>query len=102
MSASFAILYAPGINCHEETAFAVEYVGGHSRVVSLKSLIEGRVSLETFDGIVIPGGFSWGDHLGAGRIFAVHLIARLADQLRAFVDAGKPILGICNGNQILV
>lgn len=99
---TFAVLYAPGTNCHQETVFAIEYVGGASRIVSLKGLIDGSERIDDCEGMVVPGGFSWGDHLGAGRIFAIHLIAKLSDMLRSFVDAGKPILGICNGNQVLV
>jgi phosphoribosylformylglycinamidine synthase len=50
---------------------------------------------------VVPGGFSYGDHLGAGRIFGSALVARLSEQLTAFLDRGKPLLGVCNGFQVL-
>ena len=97
-----AVLYGPGINCHEETAFAVELAGLEARVVNFHDVMEGKDALTKYQALVVPGGFSWGDHLGSGRIFGLHLIARAADQLRELVDSGKPILGICNGFQILV
>jgi len=97
-----AVLYGPGINCHEETAFAVELAGLDAKVVNFHDVMEGKDALTKYQALVVPGGFSWGDHLGSGRIFGLHLIARAADQLRELVDTGKPILGICNGFQILV
>lgn len=97
-----AVLYAPGINCHEETAFALELVGLEGRVVNLHDVLSGDDALTSYQAVVVPGGFSWGDHLGAGRVFGVHLVAKLADQLEELVDDGKPVLGICNGFQVLV
>ncbi|MGB9588396.1 MAG: phosphoribosylformylglycinamidine synthase I [Armatimonadota bacterium] len=97
-----AILYAPGINCHEETAFAVEQVGLRAHIVNFHNVITGDESLRNYQAVIIPGGFSWGDHLGAGRIFGVHLVSYAADQLTELVEDGKPILGICNGFQVLV
>jgi phosphoribosylformylglycinamidine synthase len=96
-----AILYAPGTNCHEETAAAIELAGGKAELVLLKDLIDGDCRLEDYQSAVIPGGFSYGDHLGAGRIFATMLVARLRAQLVRFLDAKKPLLGICNGYQVL-
>jgi phosphoribosylformylglycinamidine synthase I len=99
--AKTAILYAPGTNCHEETAAAIELAGGSTELVLLKDLIDGHNRLDDYQAAVIPGGFSYGDHLGAGRIFATMLVARLRDQLVRFLDAKKPLLGICNGFQVL-
>ena len=96
-----AILYAPGTNCHEETAAAIELAGGETELVLLRDLLDGRARLDQFQAAVIPGGFSFGDHLGAGRIFGTMLVARLRDQLVAFLDAQRPFLGICNGFQVL-
>ena len=102
MKPVIAVLYAPGINCHEETAFAVEMAGLEARIVNFHDVLEGNDLLTRYQAVIVPGGFSWGDHLGAGRIFGVHLIARAADQLEALVKDGKPVLGICNGFQVLV
>jgi phosphoribosylformylglycinamidine synthase I len=99
--ATTAILYAPGTNCHEETAAAIEQAGGKSALVLLRDLLDGRVRLDDYQATVVPGGFSYGDHLGAGRIFATTLVAKLRDQLERFLDSQKPILGICNGFQVL-
>jgi phosphoribosylformylglycinamidine synthase subunit PurQ / glutaminase len=99
--AETAILYAPGTNCHEETGAAIELAGGASELVLLRDLLDGRTRLSRFRAAVIPGGFAYGDHLGAGRIFGTMLAARLRDQLIEFLEARKPLLGICNGFQVL-
>lgn len=96
-----AILYAPGTNCHEETAAAIELAGGTSELVLLRDLLDKRTRLSQYQAAVIPGGFSYGDHLGAGRIFGTMLVARLRDPLVEFLGAGKPLLGVCNGFQVL-
>ena len=96
-----AVLYAPGTNCHEETIAAIEIAGGSAKLVLLRDLMDGRERLDDYQAAVVPGGFSYGDHLGAGRIFGTAIVARLRDQLKAFLDAGKPMLGVCNGFQVL-
>jgi phosphoribosylformylglycinamidine synthase len=100
-SALTAILYAPGTNCHEESAAAVEWAGGKAKLVLLRELMEGRAKLDNYQAAVVPGGFAYGDHLGAGRVFATMLTARLRDQLVKFLDDKKPLLGVCNGFQVL-
>jgi phosphoribosylformylglycinamidine synthase subunit PurQ / glutaminase len=97
-----AVLYGPGINCHEETAFAVEHAGLAAQVVNFHDVLEGRDALTRYQAVIVPGGFSWGDHFGSGRIFGLHLVARASEQLQELVSSGKPVLGICNGFQILV
>lgn len=99
--ATIAILYAPGTNCHEETAAAVEYAGGKTALVLLRDLLDGKRRIGDFQAAIIPGGFSYGDHLGAGRIFGTLLAARLRDQLLEFLEGQKPLLGVCNGFQVL-
>jgi len=96
-----AVLYSPGTNCHEETMAAVELAGGKAELVLLRDLMDGRTRLKQYQAAVVPGGFSYGDHLGAGRIFATSLVAQLRDQLVEFLDAQKPVLGVCNGFQVL-
>lgn len=95
------VLRAAGINCDEETAAAIELAGGRAERFHVNRLIEGRPRLDDFAGLVIPGGFSYGDHLGAGKLLAVDLVHRLGDALRRFVQGGRPVLGICNGFQVL-
>src|SRR3989304_2806465 len=99
--ATTAILYAPGTNCHEETAAAIELAGGKTEPMLPPDPLEGSARLAQYQAPVVPGGFSYGDHLGAGRIFATTLIAHLRDQLAEFLDSKKPLLGICNGFQVL-
>jgi phosphoribosylformylglycinamidine synthase subunit PurQ / glutaminase len=96
-----AILYAPGTNCHEETAAAIERAGGRTALLHLHELLAGHANLENYGAAVFPGGFSFGDHLAAGRIFATLMVARLREQLQAFLEAKRPMLGICNGFQVL-
>ena len=99
--AEVAILYAPGTNCHEETAAAIERAGGKTGLLHLQELLAGHDTLDNYGATVFPGGFSFGDHLAAGRIFATLLVARLCAQLSTFLEAGRPVLGICNGFQVL-
>jgi phosphoribosylformylglycinamidine synthase subunit PurQ / glutaminase len=96
-----AILYAPGTNCHEETAAALELAGGPSELVLLHDLLDGSRRLGDYQAAIVPGGFSYGDHLGAGRVFATLMVAGLREQLARFLEAGKPLLGVCNGFQVL-
>jgi phosphoribosylformylglycinamidine synthase subunit PurQ / glutaminase len=96
------ILRAPGANCDEETAFAFERAGARADRVHLNRWLESPQLADDYQILCLPGGFTFGDDLGSGRIFANQLRHHLADSLAAFRDAGKLILGICNGFQILV
>lgn len=96
------VLRAPGINCDGEAAAAMELAGAQAERVHINRLADGSVRLTDYAMVLIPGGFAYGDHLGAGRMLAVDLIHRLREDLQAFVDAGRPVLGICNGFQVLV
>jgi phosphoribosylformylglycinamidine synthase len=96
------ILRAAGINCDEETAAACELAGGQPERIHVNRIVEGSARLDDYAALVIPGGFSYGDHLGAGKLLAVDLLHRLSESLRRFVDEGRPVLGICNGFQVLV
>jgi phosphoribosylformylglycinamidine synthase len=96
------ILRAAGINCDEETAAACALSGGEPEQIHVNRIVAGDHNLLDYAGLVIPGGFSYGDHLGAGRLLAVDLIHRLAEALVRFTEDGRPVLGICNGFQVLV
>jgi len=94
------IVRVGGTNCDWETALALKEVGLSPEVVHLKKLDGKR--LRGYDALVFPGGFSHGDHIRAGAVMAKRLLARMQDGLFRFVDEGKPVLGICNGFQVLV
>jgi phosphoribosylformylglycinamidine synthase len=96
------VLRAAGINCDEETQRAWELAGATAERVHINRLIERPERLSEFDIFTIPGGFSYGDDISAGRILALQLETRLGDALRRFIDDGRFVLGICNGFQALV
>ena len=102
MTKRVIILRTAGINCDEETAHAWELAGAETQRVHIQRVIESPAMLDRYDALTIPGGFSYGDDVAAGKIFANQLIHHLADALRAFVARGRPVLGICNGFQVLV
>ncbi|MDZ4657086.1 MAG: phosphoribosylformylglycinamidine synthase I [Bythopirellula sp.] len=96
------ILRAPGTNCDAETAHAFRLAGGISDVVHLNRFLEDPRLAADYQVLCIPGGFSYGDDVAAGRIFGNQIRHHLADALREFREAGKLILGICNGFQVLI
>ena len=96
------VLRAPGTNCDEETAEAWERAGADAVVQHIGRLLEAPDSLDAFQILTIPGGFSYGDDLGAGKIFATRLGTVLVDALQRFHERGGLVLGICNGFQVLV
>ena len=97
-----AVLFGFGINCDHETKAVFDLVGGQATRVHVNHFINGNRSLDEFHILAVPGGFSFGDHLGSGRLLGNRMRFALREQLHAFVAAGKPIIGICNGFQVLV
>jgi phosphoribosylformylglycinamidine synthase subunit PurQ / glutaminase len=95
------VLRAPGTNCDEETAAAWERAGAAVETWHVGRILEAPGALERFQVLTIPGGFSYGDDLGAGRILATRLAA-LGESIGRFHDRGGLVLGICNGFQVLV
>jgi phosphoribosylformylglycinamidine synthase len=96
------VLRAAGVNCDVETAHAFRQAGARPQRLHINRLAENPRLLEDFDLLAIPGGFSYGDDIAAGRILADQLNRTLGDELLRFVEAGKPVIGICNGFQVLV
>ena len=96
------ILRAPGTNCDVETAVAFERAGAQSETLHINRLLENPSLFERFQILCVPGGFSYGDDLAAGRIFGNQIQHHLADDLARFKEAGKLMLGICNGFQVLM
>jgi phosphoribosylformylglycinamidine synthase I len=96
------VLRCAGINCNDETAWAFELAGAESEQVHVNRLLEAPALLGGYGALAIPGGFSYGDDVAAGKILATELTTVLGDALRAFVDKGGLVIGICNGFQALV
>ena len=96
------ILRAPGTNCDEETAAAWSLAGAEPETLHLGRLLEDPGALDRYRVLTLPGGFSYGDDLGAGRIFATRIAGRLGGAIRRFHESGGLVLGICNGFQVLV
>ncbi len=96
------ILRSPGINCDRETAHACRLVGFEAELLHINALLQAPERLLDYDFLVLSGGFSYGDDLGAGTLLAKNLTVHLGAQLRQFIDEGRPLLGICNGFQVLV
>ena len=99
------VLRAAGTNCDMETAFAFSRAGAVVERVHINQLKVGNGhdrSLRDYQILALPGGFSYGDDLAAGKILANELKYTLADELRDFIEKGRLIIGICNGFQILV
>lgn len=96
------ILHANGTNRDHDAALALEVAGAKPRIAHMNEVINGEVRLRDYHLLLLPGGFSYGDDLGAGQLWAIDLRHHLQADLEAFVAAGKPVLGICNGFQALI
>ena len=102
VSPRVCVLRAPGTNCDVETAFAFESCGAKAERVHLFALLESPGLLDEFQIVCVPGGFSYGDDIGAGVIFSRQLRGRLAAAIGRFLQTDKLVLGICNGFQVLL
>jgi phosphoribosylformylglycinamidine synthase subunit PurQ / glutaminase len=96
------ILRAPGANCDEETQFAFEQAGAVADRLPIQKLREQPRLLLQYQVLAIPGGFTYGDDVAAGRILANQLRHFLGDALREFRDKERLILGVCNGFQVIL
>ena len=101
------MLLIEGTNCEDDAVSAFKAVGVDAEKIHLKQLTGDcsgwrRRSLADYDCLFIPGGWSAGDYVRAGAIFAARLRSRLSAQLSEFVDSGKCVVGVCNGFQVLV
>lgn len=96
------VLRTAGTNCDRETVFAFESFGAEVSLIHINRVFRGEVKLKDFHILAIPGGFSYGDDIMAGKILANELKLRLGDDIRRFIDDGKLVIGICNGFQVLV
>jgi phosphoribosylformylglycinamidine synthase len=95
------ILFAQGTNRDGDVAEALRLAGAEPEIVPLSVLRAGRRRFTDYQMLILPGGFSYADALGAGKLLAVDLRSYFSEQVEAFVASGKPVLGICNGFQAL-
>lgn len=96
------VLFAYGTNRDLDVAEALALAGAEAEIVPLNILRQGRKRWTDYQILVLPGGFSYADALGAGRLLAVDMQTYFAEEIEAFIQAGKPVIGICNGFQALV
>jgi phosphoribosylformylglycinamidine synthase len=98
---SAIVLAAPGTNRDPDVSFALHLAGADPRTVLLAELLADPSALEQAQMLVLAGGFSYADALGAGRMWSLALSHGVGDAITSFVAAGKPVIGICNGFQVL-
>ena len=96
------ILQAHGSNRDLDVMDALSLAGADAICVPLNELRINKTLLSDFQLLIIPGGFSYADALGAGKLLALDLASYFEDEIAAFVESGKPVIGICNGFQALV
>jgi phosphoribosylformylglycinamidine synthase len=102
MKPTTLILRAAGTNCDAEAAHAFELAGARAQFVHINRILESPAILGDCQILVFPGGFSYGDDIAAGRILANRISRHLREPIADFVAAGKPVIGICNGFQVLI
>ncbi len=102
MKVSTCIVTGYGINADLELEEAFRRAGSDPSRIHINDLIENPGQLEGFQIMAFPGGFSFGDHLGSGKVFATIFKKNLKERLEIFIERGKLIIGICNGFQVLV
>ncbi len=96
------VLRTAGTNCDEETVFALQLAGAKVDLLHVNRLRQSPKDLLSYQILAIPGGFSYGDDISAGKVLALEMILFLKDVLEEFIKKGNLIIGICNGFQVLV
>jgi phosphoribosylformylglycinamidine synthase len=94
------IVRTAGINCDIETKQAFEIAGAQAELVHTNEITAGKTKILNYDILVFPGGFSYGDDIAGGKIWAVH-INKVYGDIKKFIESGRPVMGICNGFQVL-
>jgi phosphoribosylformylglycinamidine synthase len=101
-SPKVCVLRTAGTNCDKEAAFAFSKAGALPELIHINRLFDGQNKLGDYQILAVPGGFSYGDDIAAGKILANELRFKLVDDIKQFIKDGKLIIGICNGFQVLV
>jgi len=96
------ILRSAGTNCDRETAHAFSLVGATPEFKHVNELLDDPALLAKYRVLALPGGFSYGDDISAGRVLATELRTKMLPELQAFIADGGMAIGICNGFQVLV
>jgi len=102
MEPKACVVRTAGTNCDKETAYAFSVFGCEAELVHINELVSGKKKLAAYHILALPGGFTYGDDIAAGKVMANELRFKLAGQLKDFLAEGKLVIGICNGFQILV
>jgi phosphoribosylformylglycinamidine synthase subunit PurQ / glutaminase len=96
------VMRVAGTNCDRETEWAFMLAGGLPERVHINRIKRGEVRMKDYQALVIPGGFSYGDDISAGRVLANEIKYNIGGDIRDFIGEDKPVIGICNGFQVLV
>ncbi len=96
------ILRTAGTNCAYETQYALEKAGADVDLMHVNQLVIEKDLLSPYHIFILPGGFTYGDDIAAGKVLANQLRQHIIDELTGFIDDGKLIIGICNGFQVLM
>src|SRR5512142_734261 len=96
------VLQAYGTNRDIDVLDALTLAGADPNIVPLNELRTHKALFQYFQLLVVAGGFSYADALGAGKLLALDLASYFEEEIATFVDSGKPVIGICNGFQALV
>lgn len=94
------IVRTAGINCDIETKHALECAGAKADLVHTNEITQNITSILSYDILVFPGGFSYGDDIAGGKIWSLHM-KKVYQDIKSFIDSGRPVIGICNGFQVL-
>lgn len=95
------ILTGYGINAEKELKWAFDLAGAQGTIVHLEDLIENKEMLKSYQILGFPGGFSFGDHIASGKVFANLVKYNIFDEIKEFIAADKLVIGICNGFQVI-
>ncbi|MDR0645580.1 MAG: phosphoribosylformylglycinamidine synthase I [Elusimicrobiota bacterium] len=94
------IVRTAGINCDIETKQTLDLAGAQAELVHTNEITAGKTKILNYDILVFPGGFAYGDDIAGGKIWSVH-IDKVYEDLKKFIESGRPVMGICNGFQVL-